>query len=130
MKKEDNMQKSPKYIIGDLVYIDGKAREITAINDSGQYHIKVEDATAIIEPKEVTPIPLTPEILEKNGWKKIDIMPFPTYAKGTTLEYGLFLNKDAWCFKYNGRMLPVEIKYIHQLQHLLFGLGLNNNMIV
>ena len=80
--------------------------------------------------KDIVPIILVPEHLKKNGWKYNDMMPYPTYFKGKTSEYVLTFDKDNWRFKYDGRFLPVEIKYIHQLQHLLFGLGLNSEMEV
>ena len=80
--------------------------------------------------KDIVPLELSSEILEKNGWKPNDMMPYPTYSKGKTSEYVLTFDKDNWRFKYDGRFLPVEIKYIHQLQHLLFGLGFNSEMKV
>ena len=80
--------------------------------------------------KDIVPLELSSEILEKNGWKPNDMMPYPTYFKGKTSEYVLTFDGYFWRFKYDGRFLPVEIKYIHQLQHLLFGLGLNSKMEV
>lgn len=136
MKKEDNTQyvtfhmKPPKYMVGDLVYIDNKTRKITAINDSGQYHIKVEDGTAIVKPKEVVPIPLTPEILEKNGWKKV----FPNenlWKKGSIIIYDCLKEHNFWCFKITGfDEGDIYFNFVHQLQHLIFGLGLDNSMTI
>ena len=63
--------------------------------------------------KDIVPIPITLEILEKNGWKwdGQDIV-------GACLLYpeGNYFVLDAF---------RTKIKYVHQLQHLLFGLGID-----
>lgn len=79
--------------------------------------------------KDIVPIPITPEILKKNGWKKI--------KRPYSIDY---------CFKRKGYPTlnicsEKEVYFhwgdhdrsiitIHQLQHLLFGLGLNSEMEV
>ena len=94
---------------------------------------------------EVSPIPLTTEILEKNGWVK-EVMSRGVknshwvYTKPDIEEYGYFpiyIEKgigdefDVYPFTDNNVCKPIAyIKYVHQLQHLLFGLGLNSEMEV
>lgn len=94
---------------------------------------------------EVSPIPLTTEILEKNGWKK-EVMSRGiknrhwVYTKPDIEEYGYFpiyIEKgigdefDVYPFTGNNVCNQIAyIKYVHQLQHLLFGLGLNSEMEV
>lgn len=89
------------------------------------------------------PIPLTPEILEKNGWVK-EVMnrgiknSHWVYTKPDIEEYGYFpiyIEKgigdefDVYPFTDNNVCTQIAyIKYVHQLQHLLFGLGLNSEM--
>ena len=92
---------------------------------------------------EVSPIPLTQEILEKNGWKKEAMSRgirnrHWVYTKPDIEEYGYFpiyIEKgigdefDVYPFTDNNVCKPIAyIKYVHQLQHLLFGLGLNSEM--
>lgn len=93
----------------------------------------------------VSPIPLTPEILEKNGWKE-EVMSrgvknsHLVYTKPDIEEYGYFpiyIEKGigdefgVYPFTDNNVCKPIAyIKYVHQLQHLLFGLGLNSEMEV
>lgn len=148
MKKEDNTQyvtfhmKPPKYMVGDLVYIDNKTRKITAINDSGQYHIKVEDGTAIVKSKEVVPIPLTSEILEKNGWVDDGIDYDYQYkdklyliVKYSNKKHGIIENAevynnislDSYDVNQNDFYLRT-VSAVHELQHLLYGLGFNSSM--
>ena len=95
--------------------------------------------------KDIVPIPLTPSILEKNGWKK-EVMSRGTqnrhwvYTKPDIKEYGYFpiyIEKgigdefDVYPFTDNHDCKQIAyIKYVHELQHLLFGLGLNSEMEV
>lgn len=94
---------------------------------------------------EVSPIPLNTEILEKNGWER-KVMSrgiknsHLVYTKPDIEEYGYFpiyiekgIGKefDVYLFTYNNVCTQIAyIKYVHQLQHLLFGLGLNSEMEV
>ena len=138
---------NPKYIPGDIVY--NHKKEIIRITSSylkgtklfyyraGEYGWIREDA--------IKPIPLTPGILEKNGWKK-KVMSRGVknshwvYTKPDIEEYGYFpiyIEKgignefDVYPFTDNNVCTQIAyIKYVHQLQHLLFGLGINHEMEV
>ena len=95
--------------------------------------------------EDIAPIPLTPEILEKNGWKK-EVMSRGVknshwvYTKPDIEEYGYFpiyIEKgigdefDVYPFTDNNVCKQIAyIKYVHQLQHLLFGLSINHEMEV
>lgn len=95
--------------------------------------------------KDIVPIPITPEILEKNGWKK-EVMSRGVknshwvYTKSDIEEYGYFpiyiekgIGKefDVYPFTDNNVCTQIAyIKYVHQLQHLFFGLGINHEMEV
>lgn len=82
--------------------------------------------------KDIVPIPLVPSILEKNGWKKskINDCAYFYYKDGLFLTYTS--KDDKFCFEdfdYSSSIC-VELLYVHNLQHLLFGLGLNPEMEV
>ena len=77
---------------------------------------------------EVQPIPLTPEILEKNGFEKAlqlsDIEPFDTdeegnkyYSYNKTL-WGWWQPDNIFCIPDNG-LGWLNIKYVHELKHAL-----------
>lgn len=73
--------------------------------------------------KDIVPIPLTPEILEKSGWEKDD----RGYCKSC-----IFLNKDdfgGWAVGIGEEYIRTII-FVHELQHLLLGLGNNSEMEV
>ena len=75
--------------------------------------------------KDIDPIPLTPEILEKNGWgKDYCIGNEDRYTKYDFLYISYYRNDNTTKLFVKGLTLLSNIKYVHQLQHLLFGLGL------
>lgn len=146
-----------KYIVGDLVKvwldleIKYQVAEVVGYNPAYQEYLLtnwfIEDTRGVISVTEdrIMPIPLTPEILEKNGWEK-EVMSRGVknshwvYTKPDIEEYGYFpiyIEKgigdefDVYPFTDNNVCKQIAyIKYVHELQHLLFGLGLNSEMEV
>ena len=140
-----------EYIPGDLVsvYVGVKKYIVEVIgteneNEALLYQIKFPNGEIQYADKDnIVPIPLTPEILEKNGWAK-EVMSRGVknshwvYTKPDIEEYGYFpiyIEKgigdefDVYPFTCNNVCTQIAyIKYVHQLQHLLFGLGLNSEM--
>lgn len=75
------------------------------------------------------PIPLTPDILEKNGWKLSH--GFYWYPNEEGAGIGLSSETGYVWDAYLGRQpLRSNINSVSDLQHLLFGLGLNSEMEV
>lgn len=141
-----------EYIKGDLVKF--ATNTYTIVNFEENFlHNKIcyalistnSTKTALVADRDILPIPLTPEILEKNGWVK-EVMSRGVknshwvYTKPDIEEYGYFpiyIEKgigdefDVYPFTDNNVCNQIAyIKYVHQLQHLLFGLGLNSEMEV
>ena len=100
--EDRNMVLRVKNIFDDAIKIDGRF---------GLYHISLFE-----------PIPLTPEILEKNGFK---------YKEGETGMYGVttaphyicdgvpfevFCDGEPFAIWFKE---PINIKFVHQLQHAL-----------
>lgn len=121
------------YIIGDLVKNDNAIVRIVkcSLYDPNPY-VAAPDKNKDIgywqaNRKNIKPIPLTPAILEKNGWKKPE--GFKSYWLG---KIGLLYGDDGkWRVAMGNTALAIRhgvIQYVHQLQHLLFGLGLNSEM--
>ena len=75
------------------------------------------------------PIPLTPDILEKNGWKLSHGFYWSPNEEGAGI--GLSSQTGYVWKSYLGRQpLRSNINSVSDLQHLLFGLGLNSEMEV
>lgn len=128
-----------KYIPGDLAMINGDIVKIMAVcfnynlNIIQNYDVMFPNGNIYkYEAESLKEIPLTPEILEKNGWKNdgYDWYRFPTkraylYITKDITTLGEFLV----CVGLDRHNL-VSINFVHQLQHLLFALNINNEMEV
>ena len=140
-----------EYIPGDLVtWLGRKVRIDGVIVDPNTkqidyYEIADTGNESVFQGKDLKPIKLTCTILKKNGWVK-EVMSRGVknshwvYTKPDIEEYGYFpiyIEKgicaefDVYPFTDNNVCKQIAyIKYVHQLQHLLFGLGLNSEMEV
>ena len=124
-----------KYIPGDWVYIP-KFRNNYIIMSSGKYYYEALDANyndVVIENTDIVPIPLTPEILDHNKWKRLKSKRYTWWRiRLDSVYYFIKPNKDypsVWeLCRGNTRRRFKKIKYVHQLQHFLFGLDLNSDM--
>lgn len=127
------------FIEGDLVLYDNnvckiEGKTLTCDTNLLEFYIVRTPNGCLysIRPIEVTPIPIIPEILEKNGWKKskINDCAYFYYKDGLFLTYtskdGKFWFDD---FDYSSSIC-VELPFVHSLQHLLFGFGIKNEMEV
>lgn len=125
-----------KYIIGDLIkYKVGGLEFIAEITNTSKYGYCFkgvsDDISGTLCKEFAKDIPLTPEILEKNGWKKDG----KWYKLATKRAY-LYITKDA---KVNDEFLVcvgddkhnlASVSFVHELQHLLYGLKINSEMEV
>ena len=137
-----------KYIVGDVVMYDNKIMVVKEPRDGSHFDLSCPKEGLVydlVDIEEIKPVRLTPEILEKNGWVK-EVMSRGVknshwvYTKPDIEEYGYFpiyIEKgigdefDVYPFTGNNVCNQIAyIKYVHQLQHLLFGLGLNSEMEV
>ena len=111
-----------EYIKGDIVMYKNRIHII--IETLGLNNYELSYVRHPVNQAELSGVPITPEILEKNRWKKDD--------RGYNFRDIIFLNKDdfgSWAVGI-GEDYILTIASIHQLQHLLFGLGLNSEMEV
>ena len=124
MVKESALQFAKDKIFKVISSLSGGFLNVVMLNDSS--------TTYSISNNAIRPIPLTTEILDKNGWKKskINDCAYFYYKDGLFLTYtskdGKFWFDD---FDYSNSIC-VHIPYVHSLQHLLFGLGLKSEMEV
>ena len=132
-----------QYIVGDIVMY--KNRIHTIIDTLGLNNYELSYVRHPVNQAELSGFPLTPEILEKNGWKK-EVMSRGirnshwVYTKPDIEEYGYFpiyiekgIGKEFDVYPFSSNHVCTQIayiKYVHELQHLFFGLGLNSEMEV
>ena len=79
--------------------------------------------------KDIVPIPLTPEILEKSGWKLCHGFYFSTNEEGVVIRLSSQTGY-VWDAYVGIRPLRSGINNVSDLQHLFFGLGINSEMEV
>lgn len=135
-----------EYIPGDLVIVKtepnnhlpkGGVCEFVSYCNRNKVFVRVAKGidTFFLEKEQITHIPLTPEILEKNGWYGA------THSKQsdtTKILYKTFKRrgyptiKASQDLKITCELSPfiVKLESVSDLQHLLFGLGLNSEMEV
>ena len=90
---------------------------LRTINDTDKF---------IVEKGQFVPIPLTLSILEKNGWEHKDDIYFKDYPQRKLVIY----DDKAYIINESCSLFLCKVEFVHQLQHLLFGLGLNSEMEV
>lgn len=126
-----------EYIPGDLVsvYVGVKKYIVEVIGTANEnevlsYQIKFPNGEIQYADKDnIVPIPLTPEILEKNGWKLSHGFYWSPNEEGA--EVGLSSQTGyVWNAYMQSYPLRSGINSVSDLQHLLFGLGLNSEMEV
>ena len=122
-----------KYIIGNLVNYKDKVNRILGVNTpvynigSYLYHIseKYNWNNEVLD-KNITPIPLTAAILEKNGWEHKEELYWKKYPyfdltiDTSSNELSIASIKDSIYLRH--------VEFVHQLQQGLFGLNLNSNI--
>lgn len=77
--------------------------------------------------KNISPIPLTPEILEKNGWKRDKLVTYIYGHEAHNIEVICTPNSEWVYVTFKGETIH-RIKYVHELQHILWALGLDANL--
>lgn len=126
-------------MIGDWVYnTHNRQNEQVAEIGSGLVMLEYND---LYEYDEIEPIPLTPEILEKNEFKKFDFLHIEGQYQWTWWENTL-ISATLWCRELNndtkdGMVLKIEapnfslclkVNYVHELQHALILCGIEKEI--
>ena len=135
-------------MLNDLVMYQGKILRVGCISD---YDIKIDlfedgEDTPYAEIwqeelDEVEPIPLTAEILEKNGFEeKTESSPFVYYLfkdgdNSVSLEhtYDTTDKEDYWACCIGNRLCDVctiSMHYVHELQHALRLCGVDKEIVL
>lgn len=132
-----------KYIIGDVVMYNNKIMVIKEPRDGIHFDLSCLEEKIVycyVGVEDIKPVSITPAILERNGWDKdgeywSGFSLSEAFMGGDEDNYTCFqLNyqdkKDGWVIEMRGELLKFGIHYVHELQHLLFGLGISHEMKV
>lgn len=79
----------------------------------------------------VQPISLTPEILEKNGFRYSDL-PFENFYEGYGLQIhgGNYADGHSNWYIICGINVAMNVTYVHELQHALKLCGIDKNIVL
>lgn len=137
-------------MLNDLVLYRGQVARVIGIYSDGQVRLCIygQDIRKSMPAETLSPIPITPEILEKNGWK---LLPRDTshiieylWSTGGIAEYAdirIYVRKDhddmwRWDFPtlnihlYRGEIELNKFHYVHELQHTIKNCRINKEIIV
>lgn len=156
------MLRSEELMAGDWVYMkahrgfDSQYIKVESIPDPssdahyghiGAYPISEDMDFRDIEDSHLEPIPITPEILEKNGFKKLDdgiwpryvfiadiqkwpqtIIEFTFYGEGVLVETLFKCWTKPECGDGENSIHICDLKYVHQMQHALRLCGIDKTI--
>lgn len=118
--------KANELMVGDLVYsifCDKPCKVIGIEQYESEYvNVKVTNISGAKDITSLTPIPLTLEILEKNGFSDDYRNDDLSYTQSCGYVIGIHINGK------NGCMDEMYFDYIHQLQHALRLCGIDKTI--
>lgn len=88
-----------KYIVGDCVRFLSEESKIIEVYEDGSYFMDSSKITGCPKEEELSPIPLVPAILEKNGWKKEKYGLVYHKIVSKTLEFRLIGKTYGWTLR-------------------------------
>ena len=115
-----------RFLNGDIVYIHGIVRVISSCDGYYATYYDEDETLQEVNVNVIEGIPLTTAILEKNGWEHKDDVYFKDYPQRKLVTY----DDKAYIINESCSLFLCKVEFVHQLQHLLFGLGLNSEMEV
>lgn len=129
--------KANELMIGDLVIIEGYSR-ICAITEVGVYFVD-RNGIGTTSFDRIEPIPLTTEILEKNGFIRQQLGHFRYENEDNDLVMAFYPKEKNYTEGgydyidiYKGRMTlqDMPISYVHELQHALRLCGIDKEIVL
>lgn len=117
------------FVLDDGTVLKGIVRlenlEDAKLEDEGYLYY----GSSYVYSKDIIPIHLTPEILEKNGWMLYHL--YYWFVEKECLKLHLLeFDNYSWNACIGGNVIRINMYSVSDLQHLLFGLGLNSEMEV
>lgn len=122
-----------KYIIGDVVMYDNKVMVVKEPREDGSHFDlschKEGLVYRLVDIDEIKPVSLTQEILKKNGWMLYRM--YHWFIEKECLKLSLLeLDNHSWYVYIGDNLIRRYMHSVSDLQHILFGLGINHEMEV
>lgn len=121
-----------KYIEGDIVEYDNKVMAIKEPRDGSHFDLycpKEGLVYCFVDIDEIKPVSLTLDILQKNGWKLYRM--YHWFIEKECLKLSLLeLDNHSWYVYIGDNLIRRYMHSVSDLQHILFGLGINHEMEV
>lgn len=119
-----------EYIKGDIVMYDNKIHTIMDTLGVNNYELSCIEHP--VHQLELSGVPLTPKILSTNSFKIVrqDESGALYFKEGLGIDIVDSYVRNCYDIYISGNKMLKDIKYLHQLQHFLFGLGINHEMEV
>ena len=114
-------------MLGDLIVDGDENARVTSLTCDGI----IETTRRISNVEVIEPIPITPEILERNGFQKNE-MYFVCHLD-EDFELWYYPHLGSLRYEYNGELIakfPDAMNYVHQLQHALKMCGIDKEIII
>lgn len=109
--------KARELTIYDWVLYENEPMKIAEITSCyGDVSVCFVGRNYLIDIEEISPIPLTPEILEKNGWVYDGVQLWKN-EDVIALEIGCDGRNSYWWHMFDSPIAPIN--YVHELQHIL-----------
>lgn len=128
--------KTSELMIGDLLYLNGRPVRVDAIGFNGSISYSEKGGFGGIGIDKLSPIPITKEILVKNGLQKLNDKTF-LIKNQIEIEVGTKFSEVSARYEdydrdynsYNNRYIEIAIiHYVHELQHLLRLIGVEKEL--
>ena len=121
-----------KYIVGDVVMYDNKIMVVKDPRDGSHFDLSCPKEGLVydlVDIEEIKPVRLTPEILDKNGWMLYHL--YYWFVEKECLKLSLLeLDNHSWYVYIGDNLIRRNMHSVSDLQHILFGLGLNSEIDV
>lgn len=115
--------------VGDWVMYRNREWQVCSLYQfTGEVGLWRKDSQICENVADLTPIPLTPEILEKNGWKVFD--ETADYQMYGSPECGIFHTKGTMRYRLETPQASVVCWNVHQLQRAMKLAGIKKEVIL
>ena len=117
-----------EYIKGDIVMYDNKIH--TIMDTLGVNNYELSYISHPVHQLELSGVPLTPKILSANSFKMVrqDDSGALYFKERLGIDIVASYVRNCYDICISGNKILKGIEYCHQLQHFLFGLGINSEM--